>query len=988
MIGTLNVRILILSISILSISGNAQIQEPSSSLVRNLSSYKSSFNQQVSDACIDSLGYLRIFGSYDGGYYNGLKFKKHPYEEGNRGFNIQCFKDDFGRVWVVKYSGKLFYLQNDSLFFYHPSDSIKHLINKGRFESIGFDKDSVLHIGTRGKGYYKLHPNGRIEKMIGRESNLKGFMVIQRPGSKLFSFSISHFDDSLKGPYKFHFLNQDLSVRYSAPIAYQWPAYLSSLSTFTDGSYLSTIGNKMLIHFDSLGILNSIEYSSLTTRAFVDSRDEIWLGTDDKGLHRFHDIDDLNKPPEIYFDNEVAYVVSENDRGGLWIKSTYTGLNFMPNASLRVFSNPGLTNKANGVVYSTDKEMYFNAGIAIYKMGRDGLIKKLPRPIILDEKPVNQLMSTLYYDSITSKLWLGGRRHISYFNGVEWHKPKFADEIAKIGTVRYISGSHLPDVTCVAVANFIYWIRNDSIIKKKKIGDTQITKLLFEKEGKIWIAGMAGLLSYENGEVKGYGYISKVLNKRVHNVFNYKSKIWVVLNNSVGYLKDDSLHIIKNIPRGDFFPDSKDGFWNRLPNGHLLHLWMNTNDSIILNFYDLNARMANGEAGQSFAWGDTLFLSTNEGLRYINSSTLDTNLNSPIILVDQISVNSRLRDLKDYFELNYDEDLIQFKYSAIDHHLNEQKVQFRYKLIGLKDEWHTTNETFARFTSLDPGSYTFVLQVKTDNSEVYCKPLELRFMIHPPYWETWWFRAVLLLLAAGLVIGIFKFQLKAQKRKDQMLIDKLLAEQQALRAQLNPHFIFNSLSSIQHLVFSNDRIFATENIAIFAKLMRRVLSLSQKEWVSIKEEIETLELYLQLEALRFEEQFDYSIDIAKNINASGILMPTLILQPIVENSIRHGLLKKEVAGGEILIKAYKEGTELILEVLDNGVGFSNQKFNENKEDNEHTSFGLNSINRRIEILNASFNLGASFSLRESKDSDGHVSGSIAQIRMQIKSNKN
>lgn len=978
-----NLKLLTLLFSSFSFSGFTQIITPSVSLMRNGSKEVHDFFEgNIGDACLDSLGYLRIFGSFKAARYDGVNLKKHLYDEGEIDFNMRCFKDDLNRIWVVKYSGRLSYLRNDSLLYYKPSDSIKHLIRKGHFESIAFDKDSVLHIGTRGKGYYKLYPNGRTETVLGRESGLHGFIVMEMPNKTLFSFSITKQDKSSKS-YKFLYLRNDFSIKYSYPMEHKFQGYLSSLSQFSNNSYLLSFGNTKLIHFDHVGIKSEHIYSSGIIRTFIDSRDGVWVGTDNAGVHHFWSLNDLHKEPEVYLKGQVASVLCENNNGGIWLKSNATGLTFIPNLKLRTFSGKK-GNYGSSVLYANEQVVYLDDQYSILKIPRNGAIETLPKPIIYKEKSINHVKGCLYYDSISNKLWLGGRRHISYYDGEKWCKPSFADEIAKKGMVHEITPTNDPEVMCLSVEGSLFWIKEDRIIKRKQVSTEPIFKLVFERNGKIWLAGTTGLKSYENGVVKSYGDIDNQLENRVFDLYFYKRKLWVVLKERLAYIDQDSLHIIPNFDRGTLFPHYKDGFWNKGSDGFLTHLVMDENDSIIYRKYDMKDRIELSFRGLNFSWGDTLFFPTVRGIRFIRVEDLDTVLLSTKLNVDQILINSKQVALCSDYDLNYDKDLIQFNYSGIHYHLNGKKIHFRHKLLGLKDEWFNTDEGFARFTSLDPGSYRFVLEARTDDSEVYCDPLEIKFVIHPPYWETWWFRTLVVIALLGLTAFIFKYQLKFQKKKDQLIIDKLLAEQQALRAQLNPHFIFNALSSIQQLVFSNDRIFATENIAVFAKLMRKVLQLSQKEWTPIKVEFDTLELYLQLESLRFEDNFSYTIDIAPEIHVDEVLVPSLLLQPIVENSVKHGLLNKNIQEGKIKIKAHIKGEELRLSVSDNGIGmFESETLKRKNGDFNHNSFGLNALKRRIEILNASYKINISMSIKNFKSDKGELFGTWVEISLPL-----
>ena len=200
-------------------------------------------------------------------------------------------------------------------------------------------------------------------------------------------------------------------------------------------------------------------------------------------------------------------------------------------------------------------------------------------------------------------------------------------------------------------------------------------------------------------------------------------------------------------------------------------------------------------------------------------------------------------------------------------------------------------------------------------------------------------------LLAVIAVSLIKRIRSRSKTKE------ITLERQALRSQMNPHFVFNALSCIQHIVYNNDRLFAVKNIAVFAKLMRTVLNQSAEESISLKEELRTLDLYLQLEALRFEDRFAYKFDFPDDLHVDKLMLPPLILQPFIENSIKHGLLNKEPSGGNLVISFRHTDRTLTCSIKDDGVGRKKAAELKSVLDPSNKSFSSESIQRRIDLLN-------------------------------------
>ena len=247
-------------------------------------------------------------------------------------------------------------------------------------------------------------------------------------------------------------------------------------------------------------------------------------------------------------------------------------------------------------------------------------------------------------------------------------------------------------------------------------------------------------------------------------------------------------------------------------------------------------------------------------------------------------------------------------------------VQYRYRLAG---DWVRTSSPLVELSGLQPGKYR--LEAQVGNGEVWSETATLTFSIARPYWQKWWFRILVALLILLLVVGSYILLLRRSRRRAHRSheIEKQLmrAEQRALRAQMNPHFIFNALNAIQNFIVHNKMDEAYSYLGKFSKLVRTVLHSSEHSWTPVSEEVKMLELYLSLESLRFESKFTYEID-ASGWTDPTTEIPTMIVQPMVENAIIHGLLPMEGDDKQVRISFIQTRESAKICIEDNGVGMN------------------------------------------------------------------
>ncbi|MBI3518273.1 MAG: histidine kinase [Bacteroidetes bacterium] len=285
-----------------------------------------------------------------------------------------------------------------------------------------------------------------------------------------------------------------------------------------------------------------------------------------------------------------------------------------------------------------------------------------------------------------------------------------------------------------------------------------------------------------------------------------------------------------------------------------------------------------------------------------------------------------------------------------------EKVLYSYKLENYDKDWSPyTDMNYTKYDNLPPGKYTF--KVKSCNNEGIwnIEPATFSFVIKSPYYKTWWFIVGCIVSVSGIVIIVFRLRVRQIRIKQQAEFEQQVEiskdELKALRAQMNPHFVFNSLNSIQHYILNSKGDEAVKYLNKFAKLIRIILNNSEKPTVTINEDVEALKLYLELERMRFENKFDYSIRIDESIDGDYDEIPPMLIQPYLENAILHGINPKP-GNGQITITIKVVNQFIKISIMDDGIGREKSKSIQSLQPAaRHKSLGMKITKDRVRILN-------------------------------------
>lgn len=342
---------------------------------------------------------------------------------------------------------------------------------------------------------------------------------------------------------------------------------------------------------------------------------------------------------------------------------------------------------------------------------------------------------------------------------------------------------------------------------------------------------------------------------------------------------------------------------------------------------------------------------------------------------DSVSKNY---DLPKNLKLDYLHNNITFDYSAIAPAF-ASLTTFQNILEGYNNDWNpVTQKTSATFGNISEGTYTFKLKA-CSQSGVWSLPISYTFKVMPPWYRSKLAYLLYLLSLIAIVWGIIKW--REYNFKEKLSFEKRISEveMQALRAQMNPHFIFNSLHSINKYVLDNDKENASVYLSKFSKLMRMILENSREQEVTLESDLAALKLYMELEALRFQNSFDFLITLDENMDSENTLIAPLLLQPFVENAILHGIREKEK--GFIKIEIKRDGGIMRCLIEDNGIGLEHLVATETGMSIKRKSFGMKITKERLKIIEQLKQVKTSIEVTDLKDAENNACGLRIELQL-------
>ncbi|MGB0869967.1 MAG: sensor histidine kinase [Flavobacteriales bacterium] len=833
-------------------------------------------------------------------------------------------------------------------------------------------------------------------------------------------------NDFLSGYFTFQFTeNDEIIISLPNPIIKRKDSTYENL--FPDdvefnSSILKSKKNKILLYSHSHKRIYFIDSKTLETH-YLSLNKEVDIGTKisfDDDDDRLYMLDHKNHM--VYEFNEHTYkkipLAKPKFNYGTEIFKAYEGGQFcvtFSNGGMVFYSKDGTKRSFNDVSFNSvvfscflqDSEGNFWAGTleeAILYFRRTPFFSFVDQPLLKDEfihKIAFCPAGNLYIGTMSGKIYEEDNFQIKLFND---NSPNKVNYLEYKNNVIYASRGIFPlkehEYNALEQPNkknigkdfekvdgsYFYGTSRGLLISPENsntdslILTARIHKVRYiEEDDKLWVASNKGLYYYHNNHLHCSNLLSDYYSIPI-DLQIYEDKLWVATESDGVFLIDND-KIVVHLKEGDGLESNeinKIRFQNdRLFISHAKGLQINQISEI--KKYKLINR-SNGLFANNIrdfdVMNNQLALVTYLGLQKVDLNTLydvDTLAN-----VHLIKVSSKEGELFGQNpELNYYNQSVTFEYET---YAFQHEIHYEYRLIKDQDSvgvyWvkDFSGRNSITFPSLSSGSYTFNLRAVSDHN-VKSDIVEYTFVVKNPFWKTTPFLGLVGFLLSGLIYLIYSRNVRKIKKENSIKAEIYNSKLTALKSQMNPHFIFNSLNSIQALVLKQDVGNAYNYIVKFSTLVRQTLNFSDKDYIDFQEEVKMLKLYLELEKLRFSDDFSFEITFDKHLNGG---IPPMLIQPFVENAIKHGLLHKT---GDKSLKIHFEIDELLTcIILDNGVGMKRSQEIKMRQGRKYKSFSITSLGKRFNILSEMHGSQVGFEIIDlSENSQGQGTKVIIKI---------
>jgi ligand-binding sensor domain-containing protein len=780
--------------------------------------------------------------------------------------------------------------------------------------------------------------------------------------------------------------------------------YYYCLAQRSDSSYF--LGAKGAVYqVKNNSVINKFVVDSYSNKLFYaifcDSKNNIWFSVLGKGFFVIPDGSDkiLNIGEKMGLENTQIDDFYEDNEGNIWIASFGKGVYCLNNLYLRNFSEKdGLTNNnVNCIEKDKSGKILFGTinGISILDNGVISPLKDNSGKILSgyindikgydEEIYVNWAPETPEIKSVSYK-----DLNFRFYNFPSFYKTKSGLYIlGNVGNDLRIFSKYPPNYKEIVPIT----IFGDSIYANR------VNAIAEDSKNNIWVGTSLGLcqLSEINAKTtpvklkKTFFPENPVLSSKINSIFaDNKNRIWFTGVRGIAYYDLETDSVVSNLSIIDLdnsLPtsvamDSKQRIWIGTMKG--LYLLDNGKTKLLNNYEGL---LSNEILSLYFDNEiNSLYIGTSDGISLLDITSFDAYVHAKLT-VKMINIKAGDSVYTNYSNLvfNPDQHDVFINFKAISYS-SPGSIKYKYQLDD--HQWIETDNDFLNFISLKHGEYKLRIIAKTQNAD-WSKPYFLSFSILPTFIDTIWFDFLLISVLVSILVFIiiWRFKLNNKRMRAELELTEKINDlkHQALSAMMNPHFIFNSLNSVQYLINSQRNEEANDYIAMMAKLIRKNLDTAGSGVILLSEEINRLKLYLELEKLRFQENFSYEIITGVDVDTSSLMIPNMIIQPFVENSLWHGIINSGVKGILTVSFTFEDVDidsiicrSLIIKITDNGIGINEAKKNI-KED--HISKGIQIIEERLKLLSTKMELPKPIMFEDLSDREHHSNGTQVIISL-------
>lgn len=932
--------------------------------------------------------------------FDGSKFTNYSHPK-QRGKAFSRFKiDQTGRIWMTNFSGQVYYVENDTLYLFEPFE--KYV--KVGFPIIDISEEGNIWISSLGSPVIRIDGSNKKLQFLHEYANEIIMRLFKMGGFNLFFNGANLLDFETRKPilpHKFSF------VTY-APQEREIYALSTTTSNKIDKIKLYSI--KSNLEFQELYLEGLPDRVGRIIDLVCISATDIWLLTYNGAFQLQRKGNKLTVVGHYLKGIATSWIYKDTENN-YWITTLKNGIYVFPqlgvwqlNSSISVLPDNRITklvsNNSNNLIMG-----HGNGSISVLDVGT----KKIINTLVVD--PSQKDIGVIKFIKERNSYIIHATTTIETAKGFQ----KIKDFGTKFSAVKHIDYYH-PNLLLIANSFSTLLFRLESS-KSTHAYSTWIDSInttgnnmldiykkrtiwcIFDKrDTAIWIAAIDGLYYIKNNKlfsVKNVGdpiYANKIVQAE-------NGDVWVSTIQQ-GIFRIRNFEIIRNYTIDD-------GLFSNFTKHLTLYnnqVWFFTPRGIQGIYHD-NDRIINFTKSEGLISKEVLdleyihpnlYVATNKGLVWFCPDSLKPNRYPPPVYINGLKINERDTIIQNRYKLSHDQNNISISFIGIASRALKN-IEYNYRMNGLDSTWIIApqNVNEVRYNSLPPGQYHFEVIALNESGTKSAHSAGVYFQIDSPYWQKWWFVSLNFLLIIGAVSLLFYIRIWVINKRNALLskntelqIDKLNIEKElrasqlsALKVQMNPHFIFNALNSIQEYILTNEKVLANTYLGKFSDLMRLYLDMSNKQTITLDEELRALKLYLDLEAMRFEDSFEYILNIDENLETDEEKLPPMIIQPYIENAIKHGLLHKRT-NRKLWVSFYKsEDGLLVCEVVDNGIGRkSSEELNKLRHKN-HKSFATRATQKRLEILNQGLQKSIGVEYEDLQDEHGNALGTKVVIKI-------
>ena len=937
---------------------------------KNYSTNDGLLSSSINSIYQDKNGYIWFGTKYGVSVFNGYVFKNLTVTEGLVYNNIiDIYQDDEGKIWFLSSDFNLVYLKNDSIFEYKYNNLIqKELLNDSKYVRNSFVViENKVKFAIEKRGLFIISNSGKVKLFYNDEIILKR-LVVAKNTRGLFAIRSMFNNDSLMYANNCNFIKPKFI--YKSDLACTPDV---KITEFNDYTFLAN--TKQIITFKNGDVINKLNINDNIIYIKI-TNNNLWVATKNKGVFIY----DISKNGVPVFRNKVLGNMQVNsiivDReGGYWIATERKGVYYIPELFIYVYKL--IDDYSNTIL--TD--------IVFYK---DELYAATSSGTLINVTKNKEIKISENINSGQMKLSVSTERLIASYNNILYG---IEDNIA-IEIFNVIQESHpyfniktidvrLNKILIAGDGGFII-LEDDKIkqvINPDKRHRLSINKTYRLPNKTLLIASDNGLIKYQNRDLYNYSNKKLLMNISINDISADENadNIFVA---TAGYgllcLREDTIisymdkGLSSNIILSVCYKDSLMG----VSSNRGIDL-VKFNESMELNIvqkYNKQYGLLSNEIKKIICVDSSIYAMSDKGISRIKIETNKNTSIKPYVFIKKIIINGKDTLKHNNCRLDNNQNHIIFEFIGLSYK-NAGNINYKYKLMGSKSDWIVSKSIKAEYPFLPTGKYKFIVYASNEDGKWSELPDYFEFEVLPPIWKTWWFITGFASLILLLILLILRLIVVNVKRKEKLQKDLLMYRDQAFRKQMNPHFIFNALNSIQHFILQNDKRMSNKYLNKFSSLMRLVLENSQKNLITIEQELTALQLYLDIESIRFKDKFAYNITIDKNIEVGIYKIPPLILQPYVENAIWHGLMNIEKEKiGRLNVDIKLIDNFIYCYIIDNGIGREKSSQLISNKNKSHESLGTKINQNRVETFNYANDSKISIRYEDIQDDAGTVTG--------------